>query len=93
MTAPRDCRPPEGTPDGTVCWLEIDEEEPCDLGPIRETAVWRVRPWWRGGCYFESNTVYVRKLSVRYMTRRGWRFHSIAEPPHECAPVPGLRRS
>jgi hypothetical protein len=80
MTAP-ECRPPPGTPDGAVCVLEIDVDENADVGPIRIIAVWRERPWWRGGCYFENNMTRKKTMSVRRITRLGWRFHSLATPP------------
>jgi hypothetical protein len=67
MTAPRDCRPPEDTPDVL------------DL-PIRLLATWHTRPWWRGGSYWTLPHI-IQFFAPRRM--RGYRFHSIAEPPHE----------
>lgn len=67
MTASRDCRPPDGTPDGQHCWLyHLDDREFC-------TAIWTGGLWWwpHGG------------RTGRNMARDGWRFHSIAEPPHD----------
>lgn len=78
MTAPRDCRPPENTPDGTVCWLS-GHHDVLDL-PVQVLATWHIRSWWRGGNYwtFPSINQYFAPWRLRE-----WRFHSIAEPPHE----------
>jgi hypothetical protein len=78
MTAPRDCRPPEDTPDGTVCFLD-GHHDVLDL-PIRLLATWHTRPWWRGGSYWTLPHI-IQFFAPRRM--RGYRFHSIAEPPHE----------
>lgn len=78
MTAPRDCRPPEGTPDGTVCWLE-GQHDVLDL-PVKVPASWHIRPWWRGGSYWKFPGINQFFAPWRM---KSWRFHSIAEPPHE----------
>lgn len=74
---PAECLPPPGTPDGTVCVL-VGHNDILDLGEVRMIARWHVRPWWRGGSYYEipglSDCIAPWRL-------RGWRFHSIAEPP------------
>ena len=71
MTTPRDCRPPPNTPDGKHCWLyHSDDGEFCVAiwtGASRKDALW----WWPHG-----------GRTARNMARDGWRFHSIAEPPH-----------
>lgn len=70
MTA--ECRPPEGTPDRTACWLMQD---PMQTGHgIPECALWASGCWLRFGFDFE--------FSPRMMAHAGYRFHSIAEPPH-----------
>lgn len=71
MTAPRDCRPPENTPDGTVCWLQ-------DGSGFRAPAIWRDRV----GGYWGWPVVNCAR-PPEWVARYGWRFHSIAEPPHE----------
>lgn len=78
MTAPRECRPPEGTPDKTICWLFRYDEN----GNVRDRQPWLYRdrqgwaPYWiqHGGG---------NKWRTQDMADYGWRFHSIAEPPHE----------
>lgn len=73
MTA--ECRPPEGTPDGTVCVLRA----PIDLlslppKPTFIKRVWKNETGWHlrdGGHH----------LSPVYGYIVGYRFHSIAEPP------------
>lgn len=67
---PRECWPPEGTPDGTVCVLTR-------FAAGRRTWVWQ----WSQMMWFP----YPRDprdtpLSPAEMARNGWR---IAEPPHE----------
>ena len=69
MTAPRDCRPPEGTPDGTMCWLRNDK------GDGWCVAIWsHVMGEWLWWFPFGG----MKPVS---MAREGYRFHSITEPP------------
>jgi hypothetical protein len=69
-----ECRPPVGTPDGTVCVLRVNDGEAfiaaswCSRDDFGE---WETYTWDRRG-------VIVRDY---HMAARGWRFHSIAEPP------------
>lgn len=79
MTA--ECRPPDGTPDGTVCWLtngkywvtmEWDGRIDDQWNTTRSSpGVW----WWRieGG----YNSPFL-------LSRRGYRFHSIAQTPEDA---------
>lgn len=68
MTAPRDCRPPENTPDGTYCWvLRFSSQKP-------EIAFWGWGYWLRIG--------FDLRYSPSEMASAGYTFHSIAEPPH-----------
>jgi hypothetical protein len=68
-----ECKPPPGTPDGTVCVLQ-----------------WGVtgidsRPLWVAGAYHWLHpTVHgaVAAYTPEELAAHGWRFHSIAEPPH-----------
>ena len=63
------CLPPEGTPDGALCWLRCDAYE-----------AWAVMQWshplfdrlW--SCPGVANT-------PELMALHGYRFHSIATPP------------
>lgn len=68
MTA--ECRPPDGTPDGAVCWLYYDPPE----GPRQ----WVALMWLPPDCWGA-----IHDMGVNRATRFGWRFHSIAEVPHE----------
>ena len=70
---PRECRPPEGTPDGTVCWLQQLNR----AGRHYTYAAWNWRGW--GWEHFGSTEIW----SPLEMANYRWRFHSIAEPPHE----------
>jgi hypothetical protein len=67
-----ECRPPEGTPDGTVCVLQYGFSG-VDYTPI-----------WVTGTYHWPHPTIVGTV-VAYMPEElaaaGWRFHSIAEPP------------
>ncbi len=79
MTAPRDCRPPEGTPDGTVCWLVMAAHG--GIATTYRVAVWRVpyrmfHPFWE----LPGQTA---EWAASQLEGWGWRFHSIAEPPHD----------
>lgn len=71
MTAPRDCRPPEGTPDGTVIRLRFG---------VSDTVVDGV---WVDGRYHWPHP-NVRGAVAAYapdeLAAAGWR---IAEPPHD----------
>lgn len=72
MTAPRDCRPPEDTPDGAMLWLRNDKEDS-----------WCVVQWDarnRDGALLWWPVGGVKPIQLK---RDGYRFHSIAEPPHE----------
>ena len=63
-----ECRPPEGTPDGTVCWVQRF----CATKP--EPAFWGFdNDWLRIGEVF--------RFTPAEMARAGYRFHSIAKPP------------
>lgn len=73
MTDPRDCRPPEGTSDGTWCLLQSDKQQ------NMIAVMWRLGAWVCHTWVSEWPTV----VQVGTMTGLGWRFHSIAEPPHE----------
>lgn len=66
MTAPRECRPPEGTPDGTVCVLGRRNED------------WRFE--WDGRFWIDGRGMEHLPESL---ASEGFRFHSIAEPPHD----------
>ena len=67
-----ECRPPEGTPNGTVCVLQYGSSG-VDYTPI-----------WVAGAYHWPHPTIVGTV-VAYMPEElaaaGWRFHSIAEPP------------
>lgn len=67
---PDECRPPSDTPNGTTCWLYYDPP----AGP-REWIALR----WFGGDVWSG----VFDAGVNRATRLGWRFHSIAEVPHD----------
>lgn len=67
---PHECRPPEGTPDGTVCWLVHDH--------LPKSAV----TWWSNTEHWVCFPLHASRKPA-WMAKRGWRFHSIAEPPHE----------
>lgn len=78
MTA--ECRPPPGTPDGTVCWLLMPEHG--GLPVTYHAHLWRQKypsglDWWER---FGSDAPW----SPRQMARWGYRFHSIAEPPADA---------
>ena len=64
------CRPPEGTPQGTTCWLYANLP-----GGKRQwiAAIWLGNDLWGSAHDFGANRV----------ARAGWRFHSIAEVPHD----------
>jgi hypothetical protein len=68
-----ECRPPPGTPDGTVCWLKHPEGD-------WMAAMWRwpraahAGLWERFGTEGEC-------APNGWLAREGWRFHSIATPP------------
>lgn len=69
-----ECRPPEGTPDGAVCWLYYDRP---DGGRDWCALPWRPIPgsgnvW--GGVY---------DVGANRAARFGWRFHSLATPPED----------
>lgn len=68
MTA--DCRPPPGTPDGTVCNLQWHDykEKPW---PGLDRAVWRQTGWKLPG----SKKIWPTETLTNY----GWRFHSVAD--------------
>lgn len=76
-----ECRPPDGTPDGTVCWLFRYDGG----GLIRERMPWRYRerqgwrPYW-------VQIGSAQKWLTTDMADYGWRFHSIAHPPGEHQP-------
>ena len=61
-------RPPDGTPDGTVCWLE---RKPGEFLALRWGEVLRDAYWFAG----------YASQSPRVLHHNGWRFHSIAKPP------------
>lgn len=73
MTAPRDCRPPENTPDGTV--FKLRRNAPATLYDMPRKywtqAIWSEK-WW-----MLSDGSYA---TVEQATAFGW---TIAEPPHE----------
>ena len=65
-----ECRPPDGTPDGTVCWLKHDCGE------------WMLAKWrdfHRMSCW----QLFGRddEDEPSWLAHEGWRFHSIAKPP------------
>lgn len=68
MTA--ECRPPEGTQDGTVCWLYYDRP---DGGRDWCALAWHAPDVWAG----------IYDTGVARAARFGWRFHSIATPPEQ----------
>ena len=68
MTA--ECRPPQGTEDGAVCWLV---RKPGELIALRWETAWG-RGFWFAGYSSES---------ARVLAKHGWRFHSIAAPSEE----------
>lgn len=76
---PDECRPPEGTPDGTVCNL-IGGLFSFGQSPLFP-CVWRRYPWWRGGWAWMPP--HGRRVSAADAAKHGWRFHSIAEVPHD----------
>ena len=63
-----ECRPPDGTPDGAVCWL-WDE---------------RLKQWhgvtWDGGLWCFPNG----PTSPGWAFDDGFRFHSLATPPEDA---------
>lgn len=66
-----DCRPPDNTPAGTTCWLYYD---PPDHAPRQWIAlIWHPPDVWSG----------VYDVGINRASRFGWRFHSIATPPHD----------
>jgi hypothetical protein len=73
MTA--ECRPPEGTPDGTWCVLEVQHtyDSYIDVGRLR----WR---WVAGGWQRYAD---ILPFTPSSMHAHGWRFHSIATPPED----------
>ena len=74
MTA--ECRPPDGTPDGTVCFVALAGGEPF------------VRAIWHGGAWKWPH-VSPQGRSAYWpaeLAETGWRFHSIAHPPGEHQP-------
>lgn len=73
MTAPRDCRPPPNTPDGTVCWLYN--------GMLELRWIWRIAHEGWPDHWQSPRTGMISRAGEAH--RAGWRFHSIAEPPHE----------
>lgn len=64
MTA--ECRPPKGTPDGTVCWLHDDV--------LKQ---WMALMWMDERWYVPT----VGGVTPHFMATDGFSFHSIAEPP------------
>lgn len=70
---PHECRPPEGTPDGTVCWLKNRN--------LELKWVWNVAGSGWPEHWSSPRTRLASRCAVMY--DGGWRFHSIAEPPHE----------
>lgn len=72
---PDECRPPEGTKDGTWCNLTHVLERP-DKPPVQAR-------WFGGGHNAERWEWPPSSLSVERMTLFGFRFHSIAEVPHD----------
>jgi hypothetical protein len=68
-----ECRPPEGTPDGTVCWLARGGRE-------TEAFRWRVEIG-RWAYWEEFNTDY--ESSPERLYDIGFRFHSIATPQED----------
>ncbi len=73
MTA--ECRPPPGTPDGTVCWLLMPAHG--GLPDTYHAHMWRTTKsldWWEK---FGTGAPW----SPRQLADWGWRFHSISTPP------------
>lgn len=65
------CRPPQGTPDGTLCWVQ---------GPKGQKQTMRWDNAW-GGMWFVPWT----SISPRAQGLEGWRFHSVATEPDDIA--------
>ena len=80
---PDECRPPDGTPDGAVCVLREPRfrDNTGAVMWIPGLFVWH-RNWFGARCWYG---VYPQSdaHSISSMTRAGWRFHSIAEVPHD----------
>lgn len=64
-----ECRPPDETPDGTVCWL-MNGMGHCV--PVR----------WKSNAYLQFG--YKEEYTPRYFRSCGYRFHSIATPPKDA---------
>jgi len=65
-----ECRPPEDTPDGTVCWLR------------GSGGLWEPSRWWTDPDGWEL-LGHDDTSSPKYLMQCGWRFHSIATPPED----------
>jgi hypothetical protein len=66
-----ECRPPPGTPDGTVCWL---------VRNVGSRKRFCALPWHSFGIWEFGGFVAKPDACARY----GWRFHSIATPPEDA---------
>jgi hypothetical protein len=62
-----ECRPPDGTPDGTLCWL-------------RTRYMWEPAVWWTNPDGWEL-LGHEQLRPPQHLEMMGWRFHSIAVPP------------
>lgn len=69
-----ECRPPEGTPDGTVCWLVHPKD---GIHP----ATWRFHGSWAP--HWAWPIVPIGR-DPRWVYAFGYRFHSIATPPEDA---------
>lgn len=66
---PRECRPPEETRKRTYCWVR-------SANGTLECLLWQGdEGWWLPGS--------VLPRAPEDLADWGWRFHSIAEPPHD----------
>ncbi len=70
-----ECRPPDGTPDGTVCWLYHDRPD-----GQREWCALRWVVYLFGGIT-SGGWAGIYDVASGRADRFGWRFHSIATPP------------
>lgn len=66
------CRPPEGTPDGQVCWLQLLDK----IGRHRTYELWQ---WIFEGYW--SRFGDEEPWSEQEMIEQRWRFHSLVAPP------------
>ncbi len=75
-----ECRPPEGTPDGTWCRLRHKTRRGVKWGVLYAQWTNLGTPEQKRGRW--DMWPSAPPVSPERMWLEGWRFHSIAEPPH-----------